>query len=141
VLADVYWHTRRLRWSVRVSGRVVDHLPLVALSGCRMVVREGERQRCLERGQRSVHAWVRGSLAEPPEAIPETFVEVGYNPFLAPHFTTRPGFEPIHAAAFVAFLPDGSAWALVQGTQQLETAPCPGTPDTPWPTTGAPRRR
>ena len=43
--ADIYWHSRWHRWSVRVGGRVVDHLESVSATRCVMVVRETERQR------------------------------------------------------------------------------------------------
>lgn len=119
--ADVYWHLRKRRWSLRIDGRVADHLPVVALAGCRMTVRERERQRCIARGQRSVHAWVQGTLVTPPP-VDEAFVQVGYSPFLAGVFTRRPGFAPIRAADLVVFKPDGTAWALVSSDTQLETA-------------------
>ncbi|MFC4172387.1 hypothetical protein ACFOYU_09980 [Microvirga sp. GCM10011540] len=119
--ADVYWHTVKRRWSLRVAGRVVDHLPLVALQGCRMVVRKGERRRCIERGQRSVHAWIQGTLMTPPP-VDGAFVQIGYSPWCAGHFTTRPAFLPIHQADVVSFLADGTAWALVSDHAQLETA-------------------
>ncbi|UVF18475.1 hypothetical protein HPT29_018560 [Microvirga terrae] len=117
--ADVYWHTRLRRWSLRVDGRVADHLPVVALAGCRMVVREAERQRCIARGQRSVHAWVQGRLITPPPIL-EAFVQIGYSPFVCGAFTARPGFLPIHQADLVVFAPDGKAWALVRDMSQLE---------------------
>jgi hypothetical protein len=119
--ADVYWHSRRRMWSLRIDGRVADHLPTLALQRCRMVVREAERQRCISRRQRGVHAWIQGSLITSPE-ISEAFVEVGYSPFVCGSFTTRPGFLPIWEAAIVTFDKDGKAWALVSDHAQLETA-------------------
>jgi hypothetical protein len=118
--ADVYWHTRLKRWSLRIGGKVVDHLPVVALAGCRMTVRELERQRCIERGQRSVHAWISGRLITPPE-VTEVFIEIGYSPWHAGAFTVRPGFSPIRQADLVVFRTDGTAWALVSGVEQMET--------------------
>ena len=41
--AECYRHTRKRLWSLRVGGKVIDHLPFVALAGCRMTVRETER--------------------------------------------------------------------------------------------------
>jgi len=120
VRADCYFHTRKRLWSLRVNGKVIDHRPRAALSGCRMVVREGERQRCIARGQRSVHAWITGTLTPPPR-IDEAFVEIGYSPFLFGAFTVRPGFLPIWEANIVVFAQDGRAWALVSGIEQLET--------------------
>jgi hypothetical protein len=111
--ADIYWHSRLRRWSIRVGGRVVDHLTCVSATRCRMIVQEGERQRAITRGQRSVHAFLRGEIQ-----IGVTFdntlglVEIGYNFRLAPTFTRRPGFEPIYSARLVVFLPSGQAYAL-----------------------------
>ncbi len=117
--ADVYWHTRLLRWSLRFDGRVADHLPVVALQGCRMVVRERERQRCIARGQRSVHAWVQGHLVTPPP-VDEAFVEIGYSPWHAGAFTVRPGYLPVWEADLVVLRQDGKAWALVSGEWRTE---------------------
>jgi hypothetical protein len=111
--AEIYWHSRRRLWSIRVSGRVVDHLPSVSATRCVMVVRETERQRALARGQRSVHTWVRGEIR-----IDDTLdhcadmVEIGYSPWHAGCFTRRPGYTPIFAARMVVFMPSGQAFAL-----------------------------
>ncbi|MBM1170186.1 hypothetical protein [Microvirga arabica] len=118
---DVYWHQRRQRWSLRVDKRVVDHLPTLALAGCRMVVREAERQRCVVRRQRNVHAWIQGRLIEPPR-IDEAFLQIGYSPWHVGAFTIRPGFLPIFEANLVSFLADGTAWAFVSDQTQMETA-------------------
>jgi hypothetical protein len=73
----------------------------------------GGRARALERGQRSVHAWVRGTLSGETVDNGIGMVRVGYNFRMAPTFTLRPGFEPVHAARRVVLCPDGSAWALL----------------------------
>jgi hypothetical protein len=111
--ADVYWHSRLKRWSIRIGGRVVDHLPAVSATRCMMVVRETERQRAIARGQRSVHAWIRGEIR-----VDDTLdhcadlIEIGYSPSHAGHFTRRPGFTPIWAARLVVFTASGQAYAL-----------------------------
>jgi hypothetical protein len=112
--ADIYWHSRRRLWSIRIGGRVADHVPSVSATRCRMVVREVERQRALARGQRSVHAWIRGEL-QVGDTLDNTvgLVEVGYNFRCAPTFTIRPGYTPIFAARMVVFMPSGQAFALV----------------------------
>jgi len=111
--ADVYWHSRKKAWSVRVAGRVVDHLPCMTATCCRMVVREAERQRAIERGQRSVHAWIRGQISV-PVTIDDCvgLIEIGYSFRCAGHFTTRPDFRPIRSARLVVFTVTGQAYAL-----------------------------
>lgn len=111
--ADLYWHSRKRCWSIRVAGRVVDHLECVTATRCTMHVREGERRRALERRQRSVHAWIRGELQDVTVDNCVDLVEIGYSPFVCGHFTIRPGFAPVHAARMVVFRPDGRAFALL----------------------------
>ncbi|WP_262030167.1 hypothetical protein [Microvirga sp. Mcv34] len=111
--ADIYWHSIKKAWSIRVAGRVVDHLPCVTATRCRMVVRETERQRAIARSQRSVHAFIQGEIH-----VGDTLdhcadlVEIGYSPWHAGTFTTRPDFRPIRAARLVVFVPSGQAYAL-----------------------------
>ena len=111
--ADVYWHSRKRAWSIRVAGRVVDHVSSVTATRCTMHVREGERRRALERRQRSVHAWIRGQLVDVTVDHAVNLVEVGYSPWHAGTFTIRPGFAPVFAARLVVFHADGRAWALL----------------------------
>jgi hypothetical protein len=79
-----------------------------------MVVKEGERQRAIGCGQRSVHAWIRGCI-QPGDTLDNTLglVEIGYNFRCAGHFTRRPGFEPIWAARLVVFTATGQAYVLI----------------------------
>jgi hypothetical protein len=110
--ADIYWHLRLCRWSIRVGGRVVDHLPCVTATRCRMVVRETERLRAIARGQRSVHAWIRGEIRVGVTVDNcAGLIEIGYSPWHAPTFTRRPDFTPIFAARMVVFMPNGQAFA------------------------------
>jgi hypothetical protein len=106
----VYRNLAKGCWSIRSGGRVVAHLHRVTLRSCVMRVREGGRQRVLREGHRNVHAWIEGTWIE--DAVDEGLVEIGYNPFLAPTFTLRPGFEPIHAARLVVLAETGRAYAL-----------------------------
>ncbi len=112
--ADIYWHSRLRRWSIRVGGRVVDHRESVTAYRCRMVVRERERLRAVTLGQRCVCAWIRGEIQNGvtlDNCI--DLVRVGFNPWTGPTFTTRPDGIPIWAARMVVFCPGGDAWALI----------------------------
>ncbi|CAO4138999.1 hypothetical protein [Methylorubrum aminovorans] len=85
-MTDVYRNLRRAGgcWSVRESGRVVAHLPELALQDVRLVVQPGGRAACLRTGIRSVHAVARGTRTD-FAGIPLGAVEVGYSPLMAPH--------------------------------------------------------
>jgi hypothetical protein len=110
--ADVYWHSQKRLWSVRIRGRVVGHVGFLTLARCQFVVREGERARALERGQRSVHAWVRGQVSQYTLDNTLCMFRIGYSYRDAAHFTVRPGFVPIYSARLVTFHPLGHAYAL-----------------------------
>lgn len=110
---QAYWCSRRDLWSVRFRGRVAGHVGYATLLRCRLVVQPGGRARAMELGQRSVHAWVAGTLADETVDNCLGMVRVGYNYRLAPTFTLRPGFEPVHAARRVVLKPDGTAWAML----------------------------
>jgi hypothetical protein len=108
----VYWCSRRHQWSVRARGRVVGHVGFATIIRCRFIVQAGGRARALERGQRSVHAWIRGTLAAETVDNGIGMIRVGYNYRHAATFTTRPAFAPIYAARLVTFHADGHAYAL-----------------------------
>ncbi|MGF9764304.1 hypothetical protein AAII07_55310 [Microvirga sp. 0TCS3.31] len=109
---EIYWHSVKHLWSVRARGCVVAHVAFATLGRCQFVVRETERVRALERGQRSVHAWVRGCLLDLTVDNTLGMVCVGYSWRHAPAFTVRPGYAPICSARLVTFHADGHAYAL-----------------------------
>lgn len=118
--ADVYWNTHKRMWSVRVDGKVYEHLPIVALGFCRMTVRERERQRCIETGQRSVHAWITGDMCPAPQ-VTDDFLRIGYSPWNAGTFTIGPCFTPIYFSMLVVLSKDGSAWSRQSGLRRQDT--------------------
>jgi hypothetical protein len=111
-VTDVYRNLTRGLWSVREGGRVVGHVPEIALRNVRLVVQPGGRAACLRTRCRSVHAWAKG-IRIPYEAPPADAIEVGYNPFEAEFFTLRPGFSKVVEARVIAFTTAGKAWALL----------------------------
>lgn len=107
--ADVYRNLTRGSWSVRVEGRVVGHVPAIALVGVTLRASEAARLRCLRTGSRDVHAWARGI---PLVGVPRT---AGAIPFT--YRLRDPGFRladgtPLTSAAAVWLEADGSAWCL-----------------------------
>lgn len=111
-MTDVYRNLTRRCWSVREGGRVVAHVPAIALADVAMVVRPGARDRVLRTGRREVHAWCRGTRTE-LAGIPAGAVEVGYSPWMAAHFTSRPGFSKFLSCRVVVFTNTGRAYALI----------------------------
>ena len=111
-MTDVYRNLTRSCWSVREGGRVVAHKPTIALTDVTMVVQPGGRARVLRTGVREVHAWCRGTRTE-LAGVPAGAVEIGYSPWHAPHFTSRPGFSKVMACRLIVFTNTGTAWALL----------------------------
>lgn len=111
-MSDIYRNLIRSCWSVREGGRVIAHVPAIVLADVAMVVQPGARARLIRTGRREVHAFCRGTLAN-IEGVPAGAVEIGYSPWHAPHFTSRPGFSKVLACRLIVFTNTGKAWALL----------------------------
>lgn len=115
---EVYRNLTRRCWSVRVGGRVVGHVPAIALAGVTLRSSEAARQRCLRTGTRDVHAWAAGLRLDGVPRPPGT-VRFRYGLY-------RPGFRLPDGTVFTAaaacwFEPDGSAWCLSSAVGTLGT--------------------
>lgn len=106
---DVYRNLRRRAFSIREGGRVVGHRQGVMLRDVTFIVSAAGVRRIRLRAQREVVAYARGDLWKSPLAA--TALRVRFNPYRSPDFTLPDG-APIHAAAVVAFLADGTCWAV-----------------------------
>jgi hypothetical protein len=96
-------------WTVKdTPSSPTRRVKAIALRGVTFVVQPGGRARVLARKVRAVHAYARGTAAEPRD--PAGLTEVTYNPYRAATFTTRDG-RPVTAAAYVVFHTDGKAYA------------------------------
>ncbi len=110
-VTDVYRNLTRGLWSVREGGRVVAHVPEIALADVRLVVQPGGRAACQRTGHRGVHAYARGTRIA-FEGMPEGAIECGYNPWHYEFFTLRPGFQKVMACRVIVFTAAGKALAL-----------------------------
>lgn len=107
-VVEIYRNLTRRAWSVRVGGRVVGHVPAIALRGVTLRSSNAARLRCLRLGTRDVHAWARGipiDAARPGEAT-----RFRYR-LAEPGFRLADG-QVLLAAAIAWFEEDGSAWCL-----------------------------
>ena len=119
---EIYRNLTRRAWSVRVGGRVVGHVPAIALVGVTLRASDAARLRCLRTGARDVHAWARGLAIE---GVPRP---AGARRFR--YRLDRPGFRladgaVIAAAAAAWFEPDGTAWCLSPPDAPLSTGGIP----------------
>ncbi|GJE51465.1 hypothetical protein GOFOIKOB_4524 [Methylobacterium tardum] len=122
---DVYWNRTRRAWSVRISGRVVDHVQAVALVGVTLQASEASRLRCLRTGARDVHAVAKGM---PLHGVPRPAGALRFSyRFSEPGFRLADG-SLITAAAVAWFEVDGTAWCLAP----FRSDRCVPSPS-PWP--------
>jgi hypothetical protein len=94
--AEVYFHSTKKVFSIRVDGRVVDHRLSVCMRDVAFKVSEPGRQRVLREKRKNVHALVVGEIVESCQAGDE----VKYNPYRNSTFVTLDG-SPIFSADFV----------------------------------------
>ena len=78
----VYFNLHKKVWSVRQSGKVVEHTKNIMLKDCRFLVSEAGRKRVLREKKKNVHAGVSGYVVD---SIPEYKVyseaKITYNPY------------------------------------------------------------
>lgn len=100
-------------WSIltRRDGKelVVGHAEALVLRDVEFKVREGGHARAVATGQRNVHAYAIGRLAEDGTLV-RCDTQVNYNPFRAGSFTDDTG-EAIELATKAMFDPCGRVWA------------------------------
>ena len=123
---QVYYNIRRGDYSVRQSGRVIDHVDTIVLRDARFNVAPAGRDKVRATGVKNVHATVTGYISPIDGNGLTSYIDydcdyVAYNPFKYDQFvniTTRvyDGFDatPVHSARTVALLPNREirAWGV-----------------------------
>ena len=128
---QVYWNLHKGCYSVRQSGRVIDHVTAIALRDVRFNVAPAGRDKVRATGVKNVHATVSGyhtaqggfqmQYVDDMGWITANWDAVSYNPFTYDQFvkiTARAydGFDatPITNADYVALLPNREirAWGV-----------------------------
>ena len=134
---QVYWNLHLGRYSVRQSGRVIDHVDSIILRDVRFNVAPAGRDKVRATGVKNVHATVTGYIVDNPDRgggflyTSDVFFSRGwqgidydhvtYNPFKYDQFvkiTARAydGFDaaPISTADYVELLPNREirAWGV-----------------------------
>ena len=115
--AYVYFNLHKKCWSVRQSGRVVDHTNEILLKDCRFMVSQAGRERVLRDKRKNVHAGVSGYVVDSFQGV-----EVGrgqrltttYNPYKYKTFVSKldPSY-PVECSDY-ASLTCGNGWRIVE---------------------------
>jgi len=128
---QVYYNIPRGDYSVRQSGRVIDHVDFIVLRDVRFNVAAAGRDKVRATGVKNVHATVTGYIVDNPYRDGDflyTNVQhsidvdyVAYNPFKYDQFVkiTSNGYDgfyadPVHNADYVSLLPNREirAWGV-----------------------------
>ena len=136
---QVYYNIRRGDYSVRQSGRVIDHVDTIILRDCRFNVAPAGRDKVRATGVKNVHATVSGYIDESVkisrvsllykcddfleliDATDNLATRIGglsqpvvYNPKRNDTFVKMYGSIPVHTAQYVALLPKRKirAWGV-----------------------------
>jgi hypothetical protein len=94
----VYFNLHNRLFSVQHRGRVVAHVPEVALKDVNFRVNEAGRQRVLQEKRKNVHAFVEGTFQHNPDGSQLLPQGVTYNPYKYTSFVRAHDKSPIHGA-------------------------------------------
>lgn len=101
--------------SLKIPGHRIRYVSRAVVRNARFHVSEPGRQRCIDDGQRNVHAWVVGELVSNFERVVEGISPrregyvartAVYDPWKGPTFVDLETKEPIYEANMVVMLRD-----------------------------------
>ena len=112
----VYFNLHKKVWSVRQSGRIVEHTKHIKLRDCRFLVSQAGREKVLREKKKNVHAGVSGYVIN---SIPEYRIfseaKLTYNPYRYKGFVpVNDPYEIVERSDF-AELQCGEGWRDVWG--------------------------
>ncbi len=100
--AYVYFNLHKKCWSVRQSGRIVDHTNAIMLRDCRYLVGKTGRERVLREKKKNVHAGISGYVVDLIPAC-RIYNELTYNPYKHETFVSREDpFDPVEHSDYAA---------------------------------------
>ena len=103
----VYFNLHKKCWSVRQSGKIIEHTNQVMLRDCRYLVAQAGRLKVLKEKKKNVHAGVSGYLVDSVPNVPEYSSELTYNPYRYKTFVSKADpFDPVEHSDY-AFLECG----------------------------------
>jgi hypothetical protein len=107
----IYRNLNKACWSIRSKGKVIAHVDAIQLLNCTCHVSEKGRQAVLATRCRSVHAYVKGTIAA--SALPhpaDSVATLVYRPFVSGQFFDPITNIPIHSSAQMVFSDTGKVY-------------------------------
>ena len=110
----VYFNLHKKVYSVRQSGRIVEHTKHILLKDCRFLVGKAGREKVLQERRKNVHAGVSGYLADNVPSVPSSGCQVTYNPYKFESFVSCDDtFDAVEHSDY-AELTCGNGWRNVE---------------------------
>ena len=103
----VYFNLHKKCWSVRQSGKIVDHTNQVLLRDCRYLVGQAGRKKVLKEKRKNVHAFVRGEWLTNGSCLTSLPHKVSYNPYKFGHFYNSETEDAVTSAPLVILNEEG----------------------------------
>jgi|TARA_R110000744_G_scaffold8131_1_gene27410 hypothetical protein len=99
---EVYFNLHKKTWSVRQSGKVVQHTDFICVRDPQYVVRQTGKEKVRREKRKNVHAFVRGYVENRLPVFPKKNTFVTYNPYKNDSFVERNTNDSICSSPFAA---------------------------------------
>ena len=121
---ETYWNLHKNVFSVRVKGRVIQHIKAASIRNVTFAVQPAGRAKVLLEKRKNVHAFVRGDWMQHFDDINVSIIEdldgyerVMYSPYLAGTFVSCSTGDAIYEADRACFVirdnkPEIYAWNM-----------------------------
>tara|TARA_R100001377_G_scaffold21720_1_gene11515 strand:- start:121 stop:516 length:396 start_codon:yes stop_codon:yes gene_type:complete len=77
----VYFNLHKKVWSVRQSGKIIEHTKYIMLEDARFLVGQAGRKKVIEEKRKNVHAGISGYVVDRVPNVPDFCTTVSYNPY------------------------------------------------------------
>ena len=99
---EVYFNLHKKTWSVRQSGKVVQHTDFICVRDPQYVVRQTGKEKVRREKRKNVHAFVRGYVENRLPVFPKKNTFVTYNPYKNDSFVERNTNDSICSSPYAA---------------------------------------
>ena len=111
---EVYFNLHKKIWSVRQSGKVVQHTNFIQIREPQYVVSQKGNERVRREKKKNVHAFVRGYVENRLPVFPRKSTFITYNPYKHKTFVDKKTGRTVKVSDY-AVLTCGNGWRDVEG--------------------------